>query len=715
MGFYPMKNLLKLVFVLFFISLRIPASSNNEPVLVNPFDFKENLSFGTNALVLEDINGTLTIDSLLLHPEKYNFKAIGSDNHNIGFTSSTYWLKFNIKLNSDFPENFFLETAKPITNLAELYFPDKQGNYWKKISGDDRNFENKDVQHRSTLFNLPLFPDNERTFYIKLFTDGEVLTLPLKLWKPEGLREKDYHEQYGFGFFYGILFFVILIFMFFYFALKEKSFMYYVLFVISIGLLQFSLDGYTMQFIFPENPWIGHRIVPITACLSLIFVLLHAKVYLDTKNNLAFFNKIFNGLIIIGTVILVVSLTEGLLYTKVFPVINVVVLITNLVVISAVILSLQKKIKVNSFYLLAFVLLMLGAIIFISGNVNLIENNYYIENALKFGSGLQVIFLSFAMAGRYRSLQMEKENAQAATLEKLEEMNKLKDSINVELEKQVKERTFEINQQKEEIESKNKDITDSINYAKRIQDSILPGESKLKAHYPDSFILFKPKDIVSGDFYWFSEIVNGEKKKIIYAAADCTGHGVPGAFMSMIGNSLLNQIVNEKGIDSPALILDQLRKGIIKALNQTNSGESKDGMDIALCSIERLDNNEFQIEYSGANNPLWILNQESEQFLLETKADKQPIGIYQAEQKPFTNHSFILPKASSIYIFTDGYADQFGGPKGKKFKYLQLKELLISLKNSSMDDQKNILNQTFEHWKGAEEQVDDICVIGIRL
>ncbi|HET6244060.1 MAG: SpoIIE family protein phosphatase [Bacteroidetes bacterium] len=704
-----MKKLL--LFALFFIPFSIQASINLVYIPVDGGNFKENLSLGKNASVFEDKNRTITIDSLLLFPDNYQFKNTNSDNLNIGFTSSNYWLKINLKSSSDFPEYFFLETAKPVTNLAELYFPDKQGNYWMKVSGDDRNFDKKDVLHRSTLFSLPLYPNNEATIYIKLFTDGEVLSLPLKLWKPEGLRLKDYHEQYIFGFFYGVLFFVVLIFMFFYFALKENSFLYYVLFVISVGLLQFSLDGYTMQFITPYSPWLGHRLVPLTACLSLIFVLLHAKVYLDTKHNLPVFNKIFNGFILVALIIASVSFTRGFLYTMIFPVINVIVLFSNLTVIAAVVLALKKKVKVNLFYLTAFVFLMLGAITFISGNVNLIENNHYIENALKFGSGIQVIFLSFAMAGRYRSLQMEKENAQAATLEKLEEMNKLKDSVNIELEKQVKERTFEINQQKEEIENKNKDITDSINYAKRIQKAILPEESKLKAYFADSFILFKPKDIVSGDFYWFNSCNHLDQQKFIVAAADCTGHGVPGAFLSMIGNSFLNQIVNEKNISVPSEILEHLRKGIIYALKQKGEqGENKDGMDIALISI---DTKKMILNFSGAQNPLYLIRNN---LVEQIKGDKFPIGVYPgSELNAFTNNEIGLQKGDLVYIFTDGYADQFGGPKGKKFKYKQLQELLLSMQDKAMEEQKELLDNTFEMYRGELNQVDDILIIGIRI
>lgn len=253
------------------------------------------------------------------------------------------------------------------------------------------------------------------------------------------------------------------------------------------------------------------------------------------------------------------------------------------------------------------------------------------------------------------------------------------------------------------IEEKNKNILDSINYAFRIQQAILPNHDEIKKAFPDSFVLYKPKDVVSGDFYWFAE--KNDKKFI--AAVDCTGHGVPGAFMSMIGSALLNEIVNDKKIIFADEILNALREGVIKSMKQTGAeGENKDGMDIALFVL-----NHNSAEFSGANNPLWVI---SNNELTEIPGDKQPIGIH-SKTGLFTRNTLSFEKNDCIYIFTDGYADQFGGTAGKKFKYKKLKELLLEIHKNPMDEQKQILEQTIETWKGSLEQIDDILIIGIRI
>jgi len=273
------------------------------------------------------------------------------------------------------------------------------------------------------------------------------------------------------------------------------------------------------------------------------------------------------------------------------------------------------------------------------------------------------------------------------------------------------------------IEEKNKDITDSINYAQRIQDAILPKESLLKEHY-ESFIYYQPKDIVSGDFYWIKEIGD----KIYFSVVDCTGHGVPGAFMSIIGANSLNKIVEDLKIEKTGEMLDKLNNLVNIALGKENTSDEilsvRDGMDISICSIDRVNN---ILEYSGANNSLYILRkpnnkiaeleiviENDDTIFYEIKSNKMAIGGGDNLMN-YTTHKIQLEKEDVIYLFSDGYADQFGGPKGKKFMYKPFKRMFLSIQDKTMDEQRFFLDTTLREWKGDLDQLDDICVMGVRI
>ena len=292
----------------------------------------------------------------------------------------------------------------------------------------------------------------------------------------------------------------------------------------------------------------------------------------------------------------------------------------------------------------------------------------------------------------------------------------------IKLERTVQERTVEIVKQKNEIEkqrdvvtSQKQEITDSINYAQNIQRAVLPNENILKDAFSDHFILFRPKDIVSGDFYWMSK----KNNHIIFTAADCTGHGVPGAFMSMLGVSFLNKIVNEKGVIQPNLILDELRENIINSLQQKGlTQENKDGMDITICSI---DLEKQKLYFAGANNPLLrIIKVENKYELQEIKGDRMPVAIYLKMDKFFC-HEIDYKKGDTFYLFSDGYIDQFGGPDGKKFMKKKFKELLVKNQDKTMEEQRAIYNTIIDDWMHFKsnsepfEQIDDIIVMGVRL
>lgn len=276
--------------------------------------------------------------------------------------------------------------------------------------------------------------------------------------------------------------------------------------------------------------------------------------------------------------------------------------------------------------------------------------------------------------------------------------------------RQKKKSNEEISRQKEAVEAAHEEIQDSIAYAKRIQLAILPSPKLWREAQLESFVMYKPKDVVAGDFYW----MESKDDKTFIAAADCTGHGVPGAMVSVICNNGLNRSVNEFGLREPGRILDKTRELVIKEFEKSEE-EVKDGMDIALVSLclSSSSSSSSILKYSGAHNALWIIRNGASE-IEETKADKQPIGRY-ADEKPFTTHTIELSKGDSFYIFSDGYADQFGGEKGKKFKTANLKKLLLSIKDKSMIDQQTDLEQNFEVWKGELEQVDDVCVIGVRV
>ncbi len=282
------------------------------------------------------------------------------------------------------------------------------------------------------------------------------------------------------------------------------------------------------------------------------------------------------------------------------------------------------------------------------------------------------------------------------------------------LEEKVRLRTAEVVAQKEEIDKQRSQIeeyfvqvTDSIKYAKKIQEAILPPEHQVKKMLPNSFILYRPKDIVSGDFYWLGEANN----KVFFAAVDCTGHGVPGAFMSIVGYNQLKQAIITTGGSNPAEILDHLNRGVSETLHQKDAhSTNKDGMDIAICSLNY---DTLELEYAGAFNPLYLLRNDE---IIQVKGNKFPIGSFVDEEpENFTNHSIQLEKGDQIYIFSDGYADQFGGPRGKKLMYRRFRELLIENGDKELSEQKNELQKSLFDWMKEEEQVDDILVIGVRV
>ena len=338
---------------------------------------------------------------------------------------------------------------------------------------------------------------------------------------------------------------------------------------------------------------------------------------------------------------------------------------------------------------------------------NLENENHSVEITLFFPEilDLEIHYMIF------RNIDSETETRQLI-IEKLEEIER-KDEHITELKNKITFQTEIIETQrdvaliqKEEIFQSKKEITDSIKYAGRFQSTLLASKNEFSKIFSDHFILYKPKDIVSGDFYWLSKRDN----QVILAAADCTGHGVPGAFMSMIGIVFLNEIVNELGLLQPNLILENLRDRIVNTFNQEGESENTmDGMDIALVTFY-LDNSTMQ--YSGAFNSVFVIR---ENELIELKADRMPLGFITNNPSPFTNHEIRIIKNDSIYLFSDGFMSQFGWRNNKKFQMKNFRQLLLDIQNVPLEAQKVLLENSFNNWKGKLDQIDDIMVIGVKI
>ena len=672
-----------------------------------------NRSIANELTIYEDPTGNSTIEDIL--KGRYNCvgREIKNSRENLDFTTSSWHSNFIIDNSKGKEIQLFLEVARPITNVVNLYEYHNSGALLtSKKSGDALPFNDKIYTHQKSLIPIYLKPGEQKNFWLELKSDGEIISLPFILWDKTTFEKSNQKEQLFLGFTYGIFAFVFLIYFVFYVLLKDRTFLYYIFYVLASGLLQFSLDGFTHQFIFTSGGYMTQHFVLLIAGVTVLFLLLFAKNYLKLPQRSHKLNQLFKYSIILISLITIASLIPGRTYVLAYPLVNVFSLLSVLLILISNLYLRKKKHTIDPFFTLGFVILIGSAILFILGNFSIINSPALTENVLKAGTIIEIALLSVSMANKYRHLQNEKEDAQKLLLEQLAEKNEFMANINNKLEQQVQERTHEVELQKEVLKEKNEDIMASIKYAERIQKAVLPSLKKFKALLPNSFVLFKPRDIVSGDFFWIEEVVpkNGHKI-IVYAAGDCTGHGVPGALVHIVGQNFLRLGKFDESVNSPAEALDFLNKGILETFHSEYKEETiRDGMDIALCAIDQANR---KLIYSGAKNPVYIIrNQE----LIEIKGDKRPIGAYDDNNHlKFNNVEFELLDGDTIYSFSDGFPDQFGGPKGKKFMYGKFKKLLIEIQAKNMDQQHQELEKSFTSWMGDIEQVDDVLVIGVKF
>jgi len=651
--------------------------------------------------IFEDKSRLLSVQKALEQEDK--FLPSKTDKPNYGYSGSAFFAKFSIKNTQNSPQDIWVEVDYPLLDSVGFYVI-KNGQIAKKLeTGYRLNFATREIKTKSFVFVTHLEAQEEQNILLRVRSERNT-TFPITVWKAETYTESSSSGYLGLGLYYGIMIAMLFYNIFVYSALKERSYLYYLLFILSMLMFAMSFNGHGFQYLWSGFPNFNRINIPFFIGLLIFNSLNFGREFLSTAQRMPKTNRVLEVLMGISILIIVLSL---FLPSKISTLMAVFMGLPSVIILVYISVdSLKKGFRPARFFILAWGIFLLGSFLTALRSLGILPHTFITVYGIQIGSALEVVLLSLALADRINTLRrevaqkaLEKERLEK---EKEKEQREFITEQNKKLEELVEERTKELAEQ-------NKQITDSILYAQRIQKAILPSKNHIVQAFPETFIYFKPRDIVSGDFYWFAERDN----KVVVAAVDCTGHGVPGAFMSMIGNILLNQIVLERGITRPAEILNQLHEEIRFALKQDDILEegAKDGMDIAICVFHQLHN---ILEFAGANNSMFKVVKNN---LEEIKGDRMGIGgARRGVARNFTNHIIKLDgNETTIYLASDGFADQFGGESNRKFMNHNLKKLLLELNAKSLKAQHLQLNRVMEEWKGANKQIDDQLIVGFKI
>lgn len=702
--------------ILFFLLLVLTQVINaQKPVILTDFISKESISdFQVFFYHDPDCNFEISTVFSPYYSDKFqrldfSNKKLGLENIKIG---DCLWFRFIFENRATNEIYFHLQPGLFSTfGEFKLYQRFNNGIITQRKSGYKVNPRDKDANISGSddlrFYIAPL--ETDTIFLLTTVIEESVIPeLTFTVSTNNNVIKKDKSRRLVFGFFLGIMLIMILYHLTIYLQVREVSYLYYILYIVAFLAFFINKEGYIYEIMYPFTS------EPINTFLLEIFLLsflLLGRAYLDTRKHLKTWDNVLLlaiGFIVGGLLLhlLMISLSSHghkipYLLTLILLSINIISAITSLflAIMPAFILR-REKFAPATYFLIANAFLIIGVILIV------FFNEYTIgKHGLEIGVTLQIVTFSVGLGGKINLLKRDRELAQRRIIGQLRENAALKDKVNRELEDKVKERTREIQNQKEQIEKQNKEIKYSFDYAKRIQSTVLPPSDVFETLFAEHFIFFKPRDIVSGDFYWISQ----KEQKIIITASDCTGHGVPGSLMSMLGITMLHEIVNEKDFNRSDKILNELRTNIARTLKQEGKpGEQKDGMDMVLLIYDRTTG---ELEFSGANNPMYIIRKGK---MIEYKGNNMPVAYYD-NMTDFTRHTIKLQKGDKVYLFTDGFPDQFGGPDGKKFKYKPFKELLLEVHERPMEEQRRILGMVFDEWKGNLDQIDDVLVIGLRF
>jgi two-component system, sensor histidine kinase LadS len=644
-----------------------------------------------------DQTNALEIKEILSKEEDFETLQEGT-NPNFGFNASNIWLLFDVDGKCVEAREKIIEIKNPLLNEIEVY--EILGDSIRLIGkgGDKYFFSARANQERNYCFAIDLPSERVGSFCIKLNSGGEQLLAPIVIWTKAGLAQRNSRDQMLRGSYFGLLLFILFFNLFIYFIIREKSSLYYVYYNLFLILLQLALGGYAFQYLWPGAPYFANMATPLFATLSVYALIRFSQEFLQIRSFFPRANWYFQmaSYLLLANLILCVIPNSRCFQISIL-IVNGTALLLNFAIIPTAIGVIRRNFKPAKIFLAAFLLLVLTVFGFLATNIGLLRSDFFADYGLLIGSAAEVILLSLAIVVRFKSFKDD-------ALKNLQELNAFQAEQNTVLEEKVLSRTAEIEQKKEEILS-------SIRYAERIQKNVLPSHQDLSQLFPHHFIIYQPKDIVSGDFYWAGQIKNKLHQSInMFATADCTGHGVPGAMVSVLGCNLLRETVMQYPDERPNEMLHRLEERLLLAISGTDHEHAGDGMDIALCGYNE---NTKMLTYSGAHINLHIKRGNE---WTELKATRRPIGLRQNNSdRKFEHHEIQIIPGDILYAWTDGLPDMMGGVKGKKWKTSGVLSLLKSISGLPLPAQKNEIETFINTYQMGFEQVDDITFTCIQF
>lgn len=683
-----MIRILLLIYCAFLVgnlSAQVPISEQEDAIILKGNQLTYYIDESSNSS-LDDIQKMFS-----------KFKPIQSDMVNLGFERKDVWFYFETKNLSPKRLIRMLRLSNPIIDEVDMY---KRIGHSSFIlvgkSGDQRPFAWRYNGNREMIFPLKLEPNSTNAYLFRVNNGGEQFYFQASLEKESKLEINNGKQLVFYGFLFGMMIFIILLNLFVGIIFKQRIAYLYTIYGASFTLLQLSLLGFGTTLFWKDQFYLSNHGNPILATISVFFFLRFTYAFLELKKHTPKIKPIVLAFEIALIANLIISFIPGFTLINSALVVNALTLLLNVFIFYPLIVTLKTGSNTAKSFLVAFSVLQISVFAFVLRNFGVIPNSFLAENGLQIGTAVEMTILTFGILQRFKSI-----NDQAIST--LAETNQLKENINQQLEAEVALRTHEISMQRNELENKNNEITSSIEYAKRIQFALLPSKNVIRNTVPELEVSYHPKDIVAGDFYWFKSLQINQKEWCFVAVADCTGHGVPGAMMSVLCMNALDESSRLLRDANPNELL-HLVNSYLQHYLATDGMEIADGMDISLVCFQP---ETRTLRYSGANNPLWYFQNNDIQVI---SATKRPVGKSESDLL-FEMHEITYEQNFRFLLFSDGCIDQFGAVTGKKLKTPGFKKIALKQANEDLTTHFKSIETALFEWKGTEEQLDDICFL----